>query len=175
MVVICTSTTVPINTCNDVASDVLTPAEFWEVLEHKCRNPATFVKSITSSRVVQEDHDKTGQVTSLTRLVTVNGGEHEIEEIAILKKPVMIEFRIPSTGTSIKNILSRGAEQMHHPTDIYMVSTYEWHHPEVEEGSEEHKKLTEYYWHMSNETVKHTVAVAKKMKAEGKLADLMKE
>jgi hypothetical protein len=94
MVVICTATTVPINNCNDTDAVDLTPAEFWEVLEHKCRNPVKFVKSITSSRVVKEDRDETGQVTSLTRLVTVNGGEHEIEEVAVLKKPVMVS--IPS-------------------------------------------------------------------------------
>lgn len=68
----------------------------------------------------------------------------------------------------ITNILSRGAEE----ADIYMVSTYEWHHPEVEEGSDEHKKLTEYYWQMSSETVKHTVDIAKQMSREGKLANL---
>lgn len=53
-----------------------------------------------------------------------------------------------------------------------MVSTYEWNHPEVEEGSDEHKKLTEYYWQMSSETVKHTVAIAKQMSREGKIANL---
>ena len=78
-----------------------------------------------------------------------------------------VAFTIPSTGTSITNILSRGADEI----DIYMVSTYEWHHPEVKEGSDEHKKLTDYYWKMSSETVKHTVAIAKQMRKEGEIAD----
>ncbi|EED16783.1 conserved hypothetical protein [Talaromyces stipitatus ATCC 10500] len=165
MVVIYTSTTVPINTPKD-DSVRLTSAEFWKVLEHKCRNPVSFVKAITSSRVVREDHDQqTKQVTGLTRMVTIDGVEGEIEEVAILKRPVMIAFTIPSTGTSITNILSQGVEE----GEMYMVSTYEWHHPEVEDGSEEHKKLMDLYWRLSSETVKHTVAVARQMKSEGKL------
>lgn len=91
MVIICTSTTVPINTPND--TNALTPAEFWKVLEHKCRNPVRFVKPITSSRIVREDHDpQTGQVTGLTRRVTVDGEKGQIEEVAILKKPVMVSL-----------------------------------------------------------------------------------
>jgi predicted SnoaL-like aldol condensation-catalyzing enzyme len=68
----------------------------------------------------------------------------------------------------ITNILSRGAEE----ADIYMVSTYEWHHPDVEEGSDEHEMLTDYYWKMSSETVKHTVDIAKQLSREGKIANL---
>lgn len=93
MVVIYTSTTVPINSFNDI--DPLTSAEFWKVLEHKCRNPVPFVKPITRCRIISEDHDyETGQLTSLTRMVMVNGGEAEIEEVAVLKKPVMVRLSI---------------------------------------------------------------------------------
>ncbi|GAM39880.1 hypothetical protein TCE0_034r11785 [Talaromyces pinophilus] len=167
MVVIYTSTTVPINSSND--TDPLTSADFWKVLEHKCRNPVAFVKPITACRIIREEHDdQTGQLTSLTRAVTLNGEEAEIEEVAVLKKPVMVSFTIPSTGTLITNILSRGAEE----ADIYMVSTYEWHHPYVEEGSDEHEMLTDYYWKMSSETVKHTVDIAKQLSREGKIANL---
>lgn len=93
MVVIYTSTTVPINSSND--SNVLTSADFWKVLEHKCRNPVAFVKPITDCRIIREEHDdQTGQLTNLTRSVTVNGEEAEIEEVAVLKKPVMVRLSI---------------------------------------------------------------------------------
>lgn len=90
MVVICTSTTVPINSRNDTVSEALTTAEFWAVMEHKCRNPVKFVNVITNSRVVHEERDQTGQLTALTRLVTIKDVEHEVEETAVLKKPVMV-------------------------------------------------------------------------------------
>lgn len=82
---------------------------------------------------------------------------------------------MPSTGTSITNILSQGADQTSQPADIYMVSTYEWHHPEVKAESDEHKKLIEHYRRIGAETVAHTVAVAKQMKIDGSLAKLLEE
>lgn len=93
MVVIYTSTTVPINSFNEI--DPLTSAEFWKVLEHKCRNPLPFVKPITRCRITSEDHDyETGQLTGLTRWVVVNGENAEVEEVAVLKKPVMVRLSI---------------------------------------------------------------------------------
>ena len=95
MTVIYASTVVPINFRNTITSSIITPAEFWSVLEHKCRNPAPFVKSITSSRVVKEDRDQSGQITGLTRLVTVDeafGAAEEIEEVAVIKRPVMVSY-----------------------------------------------------------------------------------
>lgn len=95
MTVIYASTVVPINSRNTGTSNIITPAEFWSVLEHKCRNPAPFVKSITSSRVVKEDRDQSGQISGLTRLVTVDeafGTAEEIEEVAVIKRPVMVSY-----------------------------------------------------------------------------------
>lgn len=105
MVVIYTSTTVPINSSNDAG--VLTSADFWKVLEHKCRNPVAFVKPITDCRIIREEHDEqTGQLTSLTRLVTVSGEEAEIEEVAVLKKPVMVRLSTYTADTFMHSALS---------------------------------------------------------------------
>ena len=89
MVIAYTSITVPINSPND--TEPLTLADFWRVLEYKCRNPVPFVEPITACRIIEEQHDEqTGRLTGLTRSVKVNGEEAEIEEIAVLKKPVMV-------------------------------------------------------------------------------------
>lgn len=104
MVVIYTSTTVPINSSNNAGA--LTSADFWKVLEHKCRNPVAFVKPITDCRIIREEHDdRTGQLTSLTRLVTVGGEEAEIEEVAVLKKPVMVRLSMYTADTFMHSAL----------------------------------------------------------------------
>src|SRR5690242_5297800 len=116
MVVIYTSTTVPINSSND--TDPLTSADFWKVLEHKCRNPVAFVKPITACRIIREEHDdQTGQLTSLTRAVTLNGEEAEIEEVAVLNKPVIVRLSTYTADAFMHNPLSswNGVGFVYHP------------------------------------------------------------
>ena len=85
---------------------------------------------------------------------------------------MQVTFNIPSTGTVITNILAHGPNPIENPEDIYMVSTYEWNHPEVEFGSNEYKALQAKYALLSSQVASHTVAMARQMKIEGTLADL---
>ena len=85
---------------------------------------------------------------------------------------MQVTFNIPSTGTVITNILAQGPNPIENPEDIYMVSTYEWNHPEVEFGSNEYKALQAKYALLSSQVASHTVAMARQMKIEGTLADL---
>lgn len=50
-----------------------------------------------------------------------------------------------------------------------MTFTFEWYHPEVTEGSEEHRKLEEKYWAMGEEVVEKTIEATRDMKKAGKL------
>jgi len=52
---------------------------------------------------------------------------------------------------------------------MYLTSMYEWHCPEVEEGSEEYREKQSEYFQMARKIVAHTVEEVRKMKKEGLL------
>lgn len=53
--------------------------------------------------------------------------------------------------------------------NIYMVSTYEFSRPDLEEYSVEHKEAERWYNTFGKETVNHVVSLARKLKREGGL------
>lgn len=67
----------------------------------------------------------------------------------------------------MQNIISASASGA--PEELFLTFVFHWPHPDVEEGSEEAKKLEEKYWAMSRGVVPHTIDVARKMKVEGRL------
>lgn len=52
---------------------------------------------------------------------------------------------------------------------MYLTSMYEWHCPEVKEGSEEYREKQNEYFQMARKIVAHTVEEVRKMKKEGLL------
>ncbi|KAL9534397.1 hypothetical protein SMMN14_02747 [Sphaerulina musiva] len=95
------------------------------------------------------------------------GKGEEVKEFAVLKRPVMIEFEFPRNGSFITNILAPGSGE--DKGQMYLTSMYEWHCPEVKEGSEEYREKQSEYFQMARKIVAHTVEEVRKMKKEGLL------
>lgn len=53
--------------------------------------------------------------------------------------------------------------------DLHLTFTFEWPHPELEEGSEQAKELAASRTAMGRGVVPHTIEVAREMKASGRL------
>ncbi|GAD94272.1 conserved hypothetical protein [Paecilomyces variotii No. 5] len=163
MVVIYVSTTHPVNP-PEKASDILTHDELWAALVAKARHPEEFVAAIETSRIVRED------ANGLTRAVLFKGDlgkGGEVEEVIEYEGKMNINFSVPKTGQLVQNIISSSSTGT--PEELFLTFTFRWPHPDVAEGSEETKKLEDKYWAMCRHVVPHTIEVARKMKAEGRL------
>ena len=78
---------------------------------------------------------------------------------------LQVDFRNLDSGGFISNSISQGKDE----TDLYLTYYFEWPYPEMEEGSEEAKKLSDQLWEMAKTTVQHTVDVTREMKSKGEL------
>lgn len=97
MVVIYASATAPINPPDTEAEKALTRSECWTALETICRDPVPHVNQISACRIVDEKRDRDGNLVALTRMIKGEGSTGEIEEKALLKRPVMVSPDIPVT------------------------------------------------------------------------------
>ena len=73
---------------------------------------------------------------------------------------------MPSTKQAVGNIIARGTGG---DDDLYMTFTFEWHHPDVTEESEEHHKLEAKYWNMASTVVPHTIDMMRQLVRNGEL------
>lgn len=87
-----------------------------------------------------------------------------IEDIE-LRAPWKADFRNLSSGAFINNTISQGKDK----TDLYLTFYFEWPYPNIAEGSEEAKKISNQMWGMAKTTVQHTIDYAREMKKDGKL------
>ncbi|KAF6217767.1 hypothetical protein HO133_006594 [Letharia lupina] len=161
MVVLYQSQTYPINPPN--ASPVLTLAEFWEVMQVKCRKPELFVAPISACEVLEET-DKFMKRTVTFREGMGPPGGKVVEDMDI-RAPWKVDFRNLDTGAFINNTISQGKDE----TDLYLTFYFEWPYPKIEEGSEEAKKTSDQLWEQARKTVQHTIDVAREMKGKGEL------
>lgn len=84
----------------------------------------------------------------------------------VLTQTTQVDFYVPSTKQAVENIVSRGSGG---EDDLYMTFTFEWHHPDVAEGSEEHRQLEQKYWNMASAVVPHTIDVTRQMVRDGEI------
>ncbi|KAF2216129.1 hypothetical protein CERZMDRAFT_33440 [Cercospora zeae-maydis SCOH1-5] len=166
MVVVYASATAAINAPSTAAEEALTRSECWTALESICRDPVPHVNQISACRIVDEQRDRQGNLVALTRMIEGEGNTGEIEEKALLKRPVMIEFEFPKNGSFITSILASGKEK-----ELYLTQMYEWHCPGVKEGSQEHWDRQGEYFQLAGDIVGHMVEQIRKMKEEGKLKE----
>lgn len=82
-----------------------------------------------------------------------------------------IEFEFPKTGSFITSILAPGSGG-EKAKDLYLTQMYEWHCPEIKEGSEDHWDRQAEYFQMAMDIVGHTVEEVQKMKKDGVLKDV---
>ncbi|GAA5844213.1 hypothetical protein JCM3766R1_000970 [Sporobolomyces carnicolor] len=82
---------------------VLTEEQVWKALEYKARNPALFVKAITSAEVVKDGGNK------VTRLVSIMNGPKVQEDIESHANAV-IYFDFTERPNRVLNVLSYGPE-----------------------------------------------------------------
>ena len=77
-----------------------------------------------------------------------------------------MDFHQPD-GALITNTVSDGPGLTEH--DYNMTYTFEWRHPDVTEGSEEHKKLTKDAIQMAKMAVHSSIEAMRKMAEKGEL------
>lgn len=79
---------------------------------------------------------------------------------------VQVDFWQPS-GALITNTISDGPGLTE--KDLNMTYTFEWRHPEVEEGSEEHRRLAEQRVQEAQMAVHKSIESMRRMAAAGEL------
>lgn len=74
-------------------------------------------------------------------------------------KQVTFETRPPSAKSFITNMISTDCAD---PSLLYMTSTYEFHRPDLEEGSEAHLEAVRWHVEFGRKTVAHVVELAER-------------
>jgi len=182
MVTISIAVTAPVNPSTDDSSTTYTPIlthdDLWAAIVYKSRYPKEFIPSIATARIVREDEKGITRAVMFKNEKEDQGGEELLEDITYTEK-MKISFHIPKTGQSVDNIISyfpstatttaATATTTPSPSLLHLTFTFEWQHPEVAAGSEAAKQLEQQYYAQASYWVPHSVAVARKMKEEGRL------
>jgi len=185
MVTISVAVTAPVNppSTDDSSTtqpSILTHDELWAAMVHKSRYPTEFIPQIVKSRIVREDEK------GITRAIVFNkdkedqGEEEELLEDITYSEKMKISFHIPKTGQLVDNIISffpsanattatPTPSTSPSPSLLHLTFTFEWQHPEVAAGSEAAKQLEQQYYTRASYWVPHSLAVARKLKEEGRL------
>jgi len=79
---------------------------------------------------------------------------------------MQVDFWQPS-GALITNTVSDGSGLTEN--DYNMTYTFEWRHPDVQEGSDEHKKFVKQYVAQAQMAVHNSIESMRKMAAAGEL------
>ncbi|EER29456.1 hypothetical protein D8B26_003999 [Coccidioides posadasii str. Silveira] len=129
MVVFNMSYTAPIN---QKGRRSLTASQIWECIERKVRNAEQFVSAIINTEILSES------ATEVTRRVTFAphghpAGAAEAVETCRMYKPCRVDF-VAADGSTITNAVSVGPGG---DEEFYYTYIFEWHHPEIAEGTPE--------------------------------------
>lgn len=106
---------------------VLTRSQVWTGLQRKVRHANEFVPPITSCVVIKEEKNV------VTRRVVFEG-IREMTEVCTELAPSRVDFKLED-GTEISNVVGQGPSEKEE--DMYMTYAFNWHFPNIEEGSEE--------------------------------------
>jgi hypothetical protein len=144
---------------------------------YKSRYPKEFIPQIAKAWIVREDEK------GITRTIVFKkdqGEEEELVEDITYTEKMKISYHIPKTGQSVDNIISYfpttdattatpPPSSPLSPSLLHLTFTFEWPHPEVAAGSEAAKQLEQQHIARASFWVPHSVAVARKLKEEGRL------
>ncbi|KAK5707995.1 hypothetical protein LTR97_000535 [Elasticomyces elasticus] len=161
MVVISCAYTEQINPSG--ASPLLKQDQIWRGLQRKIRHAQDFVPVITGTDVLE---DKGNEVTRVAHFKQMGDNlPHSEKEVCKSYYPTRVDFW-QENGALITNTVSDGpgGEQ-----DFNMTYTFEWRHPDVAEGSEEHKRLAEQYRKQAQGAVHNSIEAMRKMAINGEL------
>ena len=132
MVTINIAYTAPINPAG--AEPALTQSQIWVGLKRKVRRAPEFVPLILSCEVLREDETEGNErVVREVRFADSQGPDPKpsapIRETCVHYPPSRVDFQ-QENGSTISNIVSSGPDG-----ELLMTYSFEWRHPEVEEGS----------------------------------------
>lgn len=132
MVVINLAYTAPINPAG--AEPALTQSQVWTGLKRKVRRAPEFVPLILECEVVREDETDGGErVVREVRFAETRGPDSKpgapIRETCVHYPPSRVDFE-QENGSTISNIVSTGPAG-----ELLMTYSFEWRHPDVEQGS----------------------------------------
>ncbi|GAB1743073.1 hypothetical protein D0867_05426 [Hortaea werneckii] len=154
--------TEPINPSG--ASPILSRDQVWRGLQRKIRKAQDFVPVIEGTDVLEEKENE------VTRVAHFKGAEgkpgHQVKEICKSYYPTKVDFWQPS-GALITNTVSDGPGLTEH--DYNMTYTFEWRYPDVQEGSDEHKRLQKQHVDMAKMAVHSSIEALRRMASAGEL------
>ncbi|KAI1251561.1 hypothetical protein MGN70_006129 [Eutypa lata] len=174
MVTINIAYTAPINPAGAVPT--LTQSQVWAGLRRKVRRAQEFVPVIVACEVLQEGRtDPPASHEKVVREVTFaaqggpksksggSGGPVPVKEICLHYPPARVDFE-QEDGSTISNIVSKGPEG-----ELLMTYSFEWRHPDVEEGSAEATGLEESHWKMAKMAVEGSIDTIRRFVKEGEI------
>nr|XP_023873299.1 uncharacterized protein LOC111985883 [Quercus suber]POE84783.1 hypothetical protein CFP56_79001 [Quercus suber] len=146
------------------ATPVLTKDQVWTGLQKKIRTPQDFLPMIVGTDVVSESE------TEVVRIAHFKGEDgkpgREMKEVCKSYYPTKVDFHQPN-GAVIANIISDGESLTEH--DYNLTFTFEWRHPDMIEGGEEHKSLVRTNVEMAKGAVHSSIGAVRNMAARGEL------
>jgi len=161
MVSLTTAYTAPINPQG--VTPVLTRATVFAGLRRKVRKAQEFVPVIISCEVLSEDGNT---VIREVEFKDGTGPPGKVKEVCAEFDPTKVDFQ-QTDGTTISNIISDGPSGQ--PEDLFMTYSFEWKHPNVEEGSAEVEELLEKHKKTAKMAVDMTIETVRRMAKEGSL------
>jgi len=162
MVVINTAYTEAINPSG--ASPVLKQDQIWRGLQRKIRKAQDFVPPISGTDVLEEKENEVTRVAHFKQMG--DRPPHSEKEVCKSYYPSRVDFWQES-GALISNTVSDGPGLTDEEKN--MTYAFEWRHPEVEEGSDEHKNLVQQYRKQAQGAVHSSIEAMRKMAANGEL------
>jgi len=146
------------------ATPVLSRDQIWKGLQRKIRRAQDFVPVIQACDVLE---DKDNVVVREAHFIKGDGiPAGKVKEVCKSYYPTRVDFWQPS-GAVITNTISDGPSLTE--DDYNMTYTFEWRHEDIEEGSEEHKKLQKTHTEGAKMAVSKSLEAMRKMAAAGEL------
>ncbi|RYP03814.1 hypothetical protein DL764_004864 [Monosporascus ibericus] len=166
MVTVNLAYTAPINPAG--AEPVLTESQVWAGLQRKVRRAHEFVPVITSCEVLSEGKTDDGDKVKVVREVvfTPDGprpGGGTIKEVCVHYPPARVDFQ-QENGSTITNLVSKGPKG-----ELLMTYSFEWRHPDVEEGSAKAAELKEAHMKGAKIAVEGTIDTIRRLVKEGEI------
>lgn len=143
MVAINIAYTFPINPNPSDSQPTLSQRQVWAGLKRKVRRAQEFVPVIVACEVLQEDEvEGKERVFRKVQFAAPPGSQPSapIKETCVHYPPSRVDFE-QENGSTISNIVSTGPAG-----ELLMTYSFEWKHPDVEEGSAKATELEESHW-----------------------------
>ncbi|RYP16599.1 hypothetical protein DL765_005060 [Monosporascus sp. GIB2] len=166
MVTVNIAYTAPINPAG--AEPVLTKSQVWAGLQRKVRRAYEFVPVITSCEVLSEGKTDDGDKVKIVREVVFSPdgprpGGAAVKEVCVHYPPSRVDFQ-QEDGSTITNLVSKGPEG-----ELLMTYSFEWRHPDVEEGSAKAAELEETHMKGAKIAVQGSIDTIRRLVKAGEI------